>query len=79
MAQGALIAAKAGVAVATSGIAGPGGGSADKPVGTVWFAWAWGNKVESKCCVFDGDRSEVRQQAVALALRHCLSLSLLAD
>lgn len=79
MAQGALIAAKAGLAVATSGIAGPGGGSIDKPVGTVWFAWAWGNKVESQCCVFEGGRTEVRQQAVALALRQCLLLSPLAD
>lgn len=79
MAQGALIAAKAGVAVATSGIAGPGGGTADKPVGTVWFAWAWDNKVESRCCVFDGDRIEIRHQAVTLALHQCLSLPLLAD
>lgn len=69
MAQGALKHSYATHAIAISGIAGPGGGSEDKPVGTVCFAWAassgW-QKVET--CLFSGDRGEVRQQAIMHAL-----------
>jgi nicotinamide-nucleotide amidase len=57
------------IAVSISGIAGPGGGSKEKPVGTVCFAWATNSgwqKVETN--VFAGDRSQVRQQATACAL-----------
>ena len=69
MASGALSAACADLAVAVSGIAGPGGGSTDKPVGTVWFAWALrGGEVRLQCRCFDGDRSAVRHQAVQQAL-----------
>lgn len=52
------------VAVAVSGIAGPGGGSEEKPVGTVWFAWGNAEHQAVECCVFAGDRAEVRAQAV---------------
>ena len=69
MVHGALANSKGTIAVSISGIAGPGGGSEEKPVGTVCFAWAGNNgwqKVETH--VFAGDRSQVRQQATACAL-----------
>ena len=69
LARGALGAAGADLAVAVSGIAGPGGGTADKPVGTVWFAWARADGgVTTARRVFGGDRAAVRQQSVRLAL-----------
>lgn len=73
MAEGALARTEADVAVAVSGIAGPGGGSLDKPVGTVWFAWIskcprGENKLQTRCEQFAGDREAVRQQAVVEAL-----------
>lgn len=69
MAAGALARSGADVAIAVSGIAGPGGGSAEKPVGTVWLAWALGSDVSSELFVFNGTRRSVRQQAVLSALR----------
>ncbi|MFA5495916.1 MAG: CinA family protein, partial [Porticoccaceae bacterium] len=74
MARGALRAAGADLAVAVSGIAGPDGGSPDKPVGTVWFAWATASAMETACHRFPGDRDAVRQQAVAEALRGLIRL-----
>lgn len=69
MAQGAIQASRADLAVAVSGIAGPGGGSADKPVGTVWFAWMRrGGQARSACLRFAGERSAVRTQAITVAL-----------
>lgn len=68
MAQGALKAAAADVAVAVSGIAGPDGGSVQKPVGTVWFGLASGEKVTSVHRHFDGDRLQIREQAIEFAL-----------
>lgn len=62
------------VAVATSGIAGPDGGSADKPVGTVWFGWALPGEIHSECRIFPGDRAAVRTQATEFALRKLLHL-----
>jgi len=56
------------LAVAVSGVAGPGGGSIDKPVGLVWIAWALDGRVESECFQYPGDRSQVRSQAVVSAL-----------
>ena len=53
--------------IATSGIAGPGGGSTEKPVGTVWMAVADREKVYSKLCKFDGTRAEVISQATEAA------------
>jgi len=57
------------VAVAVSGIAGPGGGSADKPVGTVWFAWGNASQQIVQCVRFEGDRQQVRQQAVEVGIQ----------
>ncbi len=54
--------------VAVSGVAGPDGGSADKPVGTVWLAWADGAQLFSQRRQFTGDRDEVRRQTVKAAL-----------
>ncbi|GAA5175252.1 MULTISPECIES: CinA family protein [Halomonadaceae] len=54
--------------VAISGVAGPGGGSAEKPVGTVWFAWGSRLAQHAECRRFDGDRRAVREQAVRVAL-----------
>ena len=69
MSLGALERSGASVSLAISGIAGPGGGSAGKPVGTVWCAWAVDGEVAAVTCFrFDGDRESVRRQAVAGAL-----------
>jgi len=67
MAQGALSSSAASYSLAVSGIAGPGGGSVDKPVGTVWLAWA-DTTVVAECFHFEGDREAVRAQAVEQAL-----------
>ncbi len=69
MAQGALAASGAQWAVAVTGIAGPAGGSPDKPVGTVWFAWAGPPGVETLHRRLDGDRAAVRAASVAIALQ----------
>ncbi|WP_263141377.1 CinA family protein [Pseudomonas sp. RIT-PI-AD] len=68
MVRGAQRASGARFAVAVSGIAGPAGGSAQKPVGTVWLAWGDGERVHSLCRRFLGDRDEVRHQTVIAAL-----------
>jgi len=73
MAEGAVRLSWANIAVAVSGIAGPGGGGPDKPVGLVWFAWARdGRETVARCERFEGDRRAVRGQAVAVALRGVL-------
>ncbi|WP_368564450.1 CinA family protein [Pseudoxanthomonas sp. UTMC 1351] len=70
MVSGALVNSGASVAVAVTGIAGPGGGSADKPVGTVWIGWKRrGGYARAETFHFDGDREVVRRQTVAAALR----------
>ncbi|MGF1548727.1 MAG: CinA family protein [Thiotrichales bacterium] len=68
MAQGALRRSHAAIAVAVSGIAGPGGGSIEKPVGTVCLAWAIGRDTEAETVHLEGDRSAVRGQTVLHAL-----------
>lgn len=68
MAQGLLGRAPVQHTLAVSGIAGPSGGSRDKPVGTVWIAWAGPAGVRAKSHRFVGDREAVRQQAVQAAL-----------
>ena len=69
MAAGARQRAGVDVALAVTGIAGPEGGSPDKPVGTVWFGWALtGDETAAECRVFAGDRDAVRRQTVAHAL-----------
>jgi nicotinamide-nucleotide amidase len=70
MVSGALANSGASIAVAVTGIAGPGGGSADKPVGTVWIGWKRrGGYATAEQFRFDGDRDAVRRQTVAAALR----------
>ena len=77
MAAGVLDRFGGDVAVAVSGIAGPDGGQPDKPVGTVWFAWASRSaglhEVRAEVLVFAGDREAVRRQAVARALEGVLA------
>jgi nicotinamide-nucleotide amidase len=68
MAAAAKDHARVDVTVAVSGIAGPDGGSAEKPVGTVWFAWAFPEGLKSEARRFTGDREAVRRFAVAYAL-----------
>lgn len=73
MAAGALERSRAGVAVAVSGIAGPDGGSPNKPVGTVYLAWALRDgPVHAQVYHFTGDRESVRRQTVATALQGVL-------
>jgi nicotinamide-nucleotide amidase len=75
MAQGAVRNSNANIAVSISGIAGPGGGSIDKPVGTVCFSWCHEMSrsiTETKC--FKGSREEVREQAVIHALQGLIRL-----
>ena len=69
MAEGALRHARAHIAVAVTGVAGPGGGSTDKPVGSVWFGWATATGVKTQLRHFDGDRQQVRQATVRHALQ----------
>lgn len=68
MSLGALIAAKADYALSISGIAGPDGGSEEKPVGTVWFGLATKQRIWAKQHVFQGSRDAVRSQSVQFAL-----------
>lgn len=73
MAEAALARSRADVTVAVTGVAGPHGGSPDKPVGTVWFAWASkNNSTISERCVFLGDRAAVRHQTIIHALTKLL-------
>ena len=74
MAQGAIAQSQAQVSVAVTGVAGPDGGSASKPVGTVWFAWQVAGSLHSEVMRFDGDRHAVRQATVQHALRRLLTL-----
>ena len=74
MVRGAQQASGARFAVAVSGVAGPGGGSAAKPVGTVWLAWGEGDRVVSLRRQFEGDREAVRRQTVIAALEGLLQL-----
>jgi nicotinamide-nucleotide amidase len=74
MAAGALARSRGTLAVAVTGIAGPAGGSAQKPVGMVCFAWATGEKNRSETRHFRGDRESVRRQSVARALQGVLEV-----
>ncbi|MEM1173169.1 MAG: CinA family protein [Pseudomonadota bacterium] len=73
MADGVRELSGADVAVAVSGIAGPGGGSDDKPVGTVWFAWRGLGETRTERKVFDGSRDAVRSKTVRHALEGLLA------
>ena len=69
MVSGALVHSGASVAIAVTGIAGPGGGTVDKPVGTVWIGWKRrGDYPRAEVFRFDGDRDAVRRQTVGAAL-----------
>ena len=68
MVKGLADLTNAGLCIAVSGIAGPTGGSADKPVGMVWLAWSLRGTAEAQCFHFEGDREEVRLYAVEQAL-----------
>ena len=74
MALGALARSQGTVALSVTGVAGPGGGTRDKPVGTVCFAWALGQQVLSETRLFSGDRESVRKQSVVRALEGVLSV-----
>jgi nicotinamide-nucleotide amidase len=68
MARGALERSQGTIAVSITGVAGPAGGTPDKPVGTVCFAWARDGEVRSETRRFAGDRESIRRQSVILAL-----------
>jgi len=74
MAQGALLHSKAQVTLAITGVAGPAGGTLDKPVGTVWFAWATPEGVHSEVRHFEGDRAAVRQASTLHSMLGLLRL-----
>lgn len=78
MAIGALETLGGHVAIAVTGIAGPDGGQPGKPVGTVWFGWAWreGDEIETRVALetFTGDREAVRRKTVERALRELIQL-----
>ena len=75
MAVGALATSLADVSIAVSGVAGPDGGTEEKPVGTVWIAWAVKDKSTiSHCYHFSGDRKTIRNQSVSKALSVLISL-----
>ncbi|MCI3944358.1 damage-inducible protein CinA [Pseudomonas syringae] len=75
MVRGAQRESGARFAVSVSGVAGPGGGSVDKPVGTVWLCWADAEAVFAQCRRFDGDRDQVRRQTVEAALHGLIQLA----
>ena len=75
MAQGARLRAGADWAVAVTGVAGPGGGSPEKPVGTVWLAWSGPNGELCEQQRFAGDRAAVRAATVAAALQGLIDLA----
>jgi len=69
MAEGALKNSNALVSLACSGIAGPSGGTKEKPVGTVWVAWAYENQpTKTKLFLFKGNRQQIREQCTAEAI-----------
>lgn len=74
MASGCAMASNANVTIAISGVAGPGGGTLEKPVGLVWFGFFIQGSVYSAQCNLAGDRKQVRLQAIKFALSKSLSL-----
>ncbi|MDO8310816.1 MAG: nicotinamide-nucleotide amidase [Sideroxyarcus sp.] len=75
MAAGALAHSRANISVSISGIAGPDGGTAEKPVGTVWFAWALRDgEVHARLHHLTGNRAAIREQSVQIALQGVLNL-----
>jgi nicotinamide-nucleotide amidase len=82
MARGALVRAGVDLAAAVTGIAGPSGGSAEKPVGTVWLGFAWRGasggdvRFRSERLALDGDRSAIRSRTVSIVLDRLLGIAL---
>jgi nicotinamide-nucleotide amidase len=74
MAEGALQYSSAQVAVSVSGIAGPTGGTKEKPVGMVWFAWATHDTVRAACLHISGNREAIRLRSVRIALQGVVNL-----
>jgi len=74
MAEGALQYSRAQVALSVSGIAGPTGGTPEKPVGMIWFAWATSDSVQTVCHHLDGDRDAIRVKVVRIALNGVINL-----
>ena len=75
MAHGAMECSEANVALSISGVAGPGGGSKEKPVGTVCIGWLLDDGMAlQNTCFLSGDRDEIRARAVAAALRGLIEL-----
>jgi len=74
MVDGALQYSRAQVALSVSGIAGPTGGTPEKPVGMVWFAWGTSKSVQAVCHQLTGDRDAVRAKSVQIALQGVLNL-----
>jgi len=75
MAKNVLKTIGADVSVAISGVAGPTGGTPDKPVGTVWMAWAWPGGSRAKLYNFDGDRATIKDQSVMAAINGLLGVT----
>ncbi len=76
MAHGVLMQVRAEVSVAVTGIAGPSGGTPDKPVGSVWLAWSChSNDTIAQLCHFKGNRNQVRRQTTIQALRGLLAMA----
>jgi nicotinamide-nucleotide amidase len=73
MAQGALKNSQADIAVAITGIAGPDGGTNDKPVGTVWIAWAKADNTFSQQFKFEGKREQIRYQSIIESINGIIS------
>ena len=74
MARGVRLTAEADVSVVSTGIAGPGGGTPEKPVGLVYLAASFGEQLIVRECHFDGDRAQVRAAAVECAMDMLLTL-----
>jgi len=74
MADGALQYSRAQITLAVTGIAGPTGGTPEKPVGTVWFAWVCKGKAKTVCHYLTGDRDAIRVKATRIALQGVLDL-----
>lgn len=73
MAVGALEHSQAQISVAITGIAGPDGGTVEKPIGTVWFAWASINQeTQTRLYTLTGDRHSIRQQSIQIAIEQLL-------
>jgi nicotinamide-nucleotide amidase len=76
MAAGALAHSRADISVSITGIAGPDGGTADKPVGTVWMAFAGKNlSTDTEVNIFPGDRRAVREATIQRALQHLITFT----